>query len=1114
MEKTKKNVKSFLFIGITTCFVMLLALMGCPGGSDSPPFSPSEPDITWTLTQVDGVDGLVTSTAIRISFSKEVADLQDAEVDIEGQAVKDGTFIRLGNDWDIPITVNTPGTAGVTVTRNGIEAGTKYVTVHKAGIPTPATWQAVANGQADNVTTTQLTITFSKDVDISVDDVIITDDTGSAEKGSLIGSGTTYILGVFVSTQGTVSIAIDTATVDANVQKVSVYKKTAAGTILPDKPVIGKMEDGLHFTDDVDLSSQAAIDAILTQADGQERPTVHDQSKIKANISLRWTGAGAASYNIYYADENVRPANPQIAGIKDMAAFINNLDFDTRYYVWVEAVHASGGKIISDVRDRTTRGLDLERGDYVRGNETDFVGIDPDNGSLTIWWDLRDRNGWFEVYYAPVGAIPHPDFYKTQQFPRVLPSDSDPSPSGEWGIHAYGSAVYPFCSPLMSNWAGYYIGAVNGMHSDTRPVYGINYTQRIDDETTPDLLPPNAFPYLGESWMEGSHILQSIKQDLTVGGVVYPDTERQGVNIGQEAGLGKLQPYKVLDSRFDHPDVKPWAGTAAGQQGKAYPLYTTSTTITGLQNGVQYEIWIRCPNTNGERGYFYMLGTPGSSGLGVVGNIKVTAPAGSSRELIIEWDSVQDATAYRLYFSSFNETPGATAAYTRILDDGSAKYFITKDALLPSTEYYVWVVAEKNGVAGEKGSAVIGRTGSVPSEGIKGLNKKIAGTNHVVKTLMYVEVNDNNPLNAGSYILEDGAYLVDYVVLFASNIRNRNCALESEPHGCTRNGPHIHHNQNNRHIFVNASKYIKPLQDKGIKVLMGILPDHDGITLGTMNDAERTAFVTTVMQDVEAYGLDGVDLDDEWGSKEDWDKWPNQTTPSPNSIWPYPTANFGWPWTVTVYRDPSKPIGPGNGTTDANISTAAQRSKMWNDLGVGTYKAIQALRAALGPDKVITVYEYNTGRYITAGGVNTEDPMVTASGLAQLIDFSLQPWYNQYIPDSANSLPRSKYGPLAMDVGGGAYATQNGAPNPPMDTTGTGSITDFSTRYKDAADQDSPYGFICLYGLNPSSQLLKRASNDTTATVTKEEYLSLMTEIVFGKKTILTGEGGDYRKDW
>jgi hypothetical protein len=587
-----------------------------------------------------------------------------------------------------------------------------------------------------------------------------------------------------------------------------------------------------------------------------------------------------------------------------------------------------------------------------------------------------------------------------------------------------------------------------------------------------------------------------------------------GPNRGKQIGLGKLQPYKVLDSRFNNANVRPWTGTAAGQQGKIYPLYTTSTTITGLQNGTEYEIWIRCPNTNGERGYFYTIGTPGSSGLPVPGNIKVSAPAGTSRNLLIEWDAVPDATAYRLYFSSFNETPSPTAAYTRISSDGSAKYSITKDALIPSKEYYVWVVAEKNGVAGEKGSSVAGKTGSAPSQGVKGLEKKIAGTNNVVKTLMYVEVNEHNPLNAGSYILEDGAYLIDYVVLFASNIRSRNCALESEPHGCTRNGPHIHHNENNRHILVNASKYIKPLQDKGIKVLMGILPDHDGITLGDMTEAEITAFVTTVRQDVEAYGLDGVDLDDEWGSKEDWDNWPNQTTPSPNSIWPYPTATFGWPFQVTIYRDPSKPIGPGNGSTDPGVSTPAQRTKMWSDLGVGTYKSIQALRAALGSNRVISLYEYNTGRYITPDGVNSEDSSVTASGLAQLIDFSLQPWYNQYLENSANALPRPKYGPLAMDVGGGAYTAQNGAPNPPMDTTGTNSITDFATRYKTASDQDSPYGFICLYGLNPSSQLLKRASNDPTATVLKEDYLSIMTEIVFGQKTILTAEGGDFRKDW
>ena len=1095
MEKRRKNAKSLFFAGITVCFVVLFALMGCPGDGDDPTPTPQPgPDITWTLTEVGGTEATADSTIIKITFSKAVADLKDAEVAIGGSAAKkSAAFAHSGNDWDIPITVANPGTASVTITRKGIEAGPKYVTVYKAGAATPATWQAVANGAAGDVTTTQITITFDKTVpSLSADNITITNGPGSAEKGSLYGSDKTFLLGVFVSAQGTVSVKITKDGIDANAQLVPVYYKAVSGALLPDKPVIGKMEDGLHFTKDVDLSDQAAINAILTQAPTADRPTVLQPNKIKANISLRWTGAGAASYNVYYADENVRPAAPKITDIKDTAAFINDLDFDTRYYIWVEAVNANG-KVVSDVRDRTTRNTDLERGDYVRGNETDVVGIDPGNESLTVWWDLRDRNGWFEVYYAPVGAIPHVDFYGRTSFPRDA--------AGQWGNHAYAAAAeyYPYCSPLFNynTWQGYYFGAVNGRHSDSRPILGVNDSART---TTPPLVPPaNAFPYLGESWVEGSHILNA----------------SGGANAGEEAGLGKLQPYKVLDPRFNHPDVKPWDGTKAGTQGKAIPLYTTSTTITGLTNGTQYEVWIRCPNTNGERGYFYILGTPGASGLAAPANISVSAPANTSRELIIQWDAVTDATAYRLYFSSFNETPSATAAYTKITADTSTRYSQTRSGLLPSTEYYVWVVAEKNGIAGEKGASVKGRTGSVPSEGIKGLEKKIAGTNNVVKTLMYIEVNDNNPLNAGSYILEDGAYLFDYVVLFASNIRNRNCAPETEPHGCTRNGPHIHHNPNNIHILKNASKYIKPLQDKGIKVLMGILPDHDGISLGTMDAAQLAAFVTTVKQDVEAYGLDGVDLDDEWASKEDWNGWPNQTTPSPLSIWVYPTSTFGYPFSVTIYRDPSKPIGPDNGSTSSAVSTPAQRTKMWNDLGVGTFKSIQALRTALGPDKTITVYEYNTGRYITPGGANPEDSTVTSEALAAQINFSLNPMYNQYITDSANNLPRSKYGSLAMDVSGQAYASQNGAPNPPMNTQGTNSITDFATRFKTAAVTDSnPYGYICMYGLTRSSQLLKQVSTAATATVTKEEYLSIMTEIVFGKKTILTGEGGDFRKDW
>ena len=57
---------------------------------------------------------------------------------------------------------------------------------------------------------------------------------------------------------------------------------------------------------------------------------------------------------------------------------------------------------------------------------------------------------------------------------------------------------------------------------------------------------------------------------------------------------------------------------------------------------------------------------------------------------------------------------------------------------------------------------------------------------------------------------------------------------------------------------------IKPLQDKGIKVLLGLLGDHTGLGFANMNSAQTEQFATAVANAVSQYGLDGVDFDDEW----------------------------------------------------------------------------------------------------------------------------------------------------------------------------------------------------------------------------------------------------------
>jgi hypothetical protein len=402
-------------------------------------------------------------------------------------------------------------------------------------------------------------------------------------------------------------------------------------------------------------------------------------------------------------------------------------------------------------------------------------------------------------------------------------------------------------------------------------------------------------------------------------------------------------------------------------------------------------------------------------------------------------------------------------------------------------------------------------------------DKVIAGTNYKVKTAVYIEVNDHNPLNAGDYVLEDGTLLFDYVILFAANIRNRNCTGETD-NACTKQGPHVHFNPNVKYILDNKNKYIKPLQDKGIKVLLGLLGDHDGIGFGTMNDEDRKTFIADVKKEVEAANLDGVDFDDEWASKEDWDGWGNgkpvgaegktYDTVSPNSIWTYPTSRWGWPFSGNVYRDPAKGIVAGNGILSPAPSQE-QMDTMWKASGVLYHKLITETRTALGNDKTISLYEYNSGRYMTPGGQENEGLQVTDINSA--ISFAMQPWYSQYIEDSANGLDRGKYSPFGMDLGGNAYY-QGGPPLPSIvvggDDKATDTIYDFATRFKTAAAGGKPYGMLYFFNLKHASDLLKYDKDEAEASVSKSAYISIMTQIVFGQKCGLTNVGaGDYRKD-
>lgn len=140
------------------------------------------------------------------------------------------------------------------------------------------------------------------------------------------------------------------------------------------------------------------------------------------------------------------------------------------------------------------------------------------------------------------------------------------------------------------------------------------------------------------------------------------------------------------------------------------------------------------------------------------------------------------------------------------------------------------------------------------SSNVTSLSTRAVGTK-TPKLTVYVETNDINPLNAGEYYFCNSSpreEVVDHVILFASNIRGNATSAW------------LHHNQNQTYILNNVSTLVQPLQNKGIKVLLGLLGDHTGVGFANLNAAMLESFAQQVATCVNTYGLDGVDLDDEY----------------------------------------------------------------------------------------------------------------------------------------------------------------------------------------------------------------------------------------------------------
>ena len=120
-------------------------------------------------------------------------------------------------------------------------------------------------------------------------------------------------------------------------------------------------------------------------------------------------------------------------------------------------------------------------------------------------------------------------------------------------------------------------------------------------------------------------------------------------------------------------------------------------------------------------------------------------------------------------------------------------------------------------------------------------------------SVAYVEVNDNAVENVGKYTLSDGSPVFDVAVIFAANINYDGA------------NAYLYFNPQVQSVLDNAATTIRPLQQKGIKVVLSILGNHEGAGFANFPSQQAaSAFAGQLSDAVARYGLDGIDLDDEY----------------------------------------------------------------------------------------------------------------------------------------------------------------------------------------------------------------------------------------------------------
>ena len=440
-------------------------------------------------------------------------------------------------------------------------------------------------------------------------------------------------------------------------------------------------------------------------------------------LTVRWTAIeGAEQYEVYRSTAQNPPALPERT-VYSSTTVLTGLTNKTTYYVWVKAANENGA---SDFSPRA-RGIPWPANEVPATPERPV--IIPGVNQITVNWEESGGASSYEVYINTTTATPSTPVVTSDKTSAVitrlgsgdiLENDviyyiwvravNSRGRSGYSPVEA-GTPRIPTVAPATPGrqvlTAGSREIAVSWQAVELAAAYEVWFGTSDN--------PAQAVQFGGD--IRGG-ITEAVITGLTNETTYYVWIKAKNIVGESDFSLPastKPSAFLVMPETPDMPTVIPgnrelfvswqsvegtlfyeiWAGVTnnpanAGKHGA--DVSGTSTTLTGLDNGTTYYVWLRAKNNIGT-GNFSAMASGIPSVFDAIPLAPLSAPSVSTgnTQLVVNWLAVEGAISYEIWMGT---TINQTLAEKRGNDVPSPSGTIT--GLTNGTTYYVWIKAKNN----------------------------------------------------------------------------------------------------------------------------------------------------------------------------------------------------------------------------------------------------------------------------------------------------------------------------------------------------------------------------------------------------------------------------------